>query len=119
MAEKGKVESTSSGKWGSFGGNTPMHSFSGTGKQVPGQTAQEGAAKQRGTSKPYKAEGGSTGQYYSSGASNRDFAGTQEPGTSGRTKTGPNNKFAEGGKTHMWGHRGSQKMPEGQSGPNG
>jgi|SRR5215475_1448464 len=100
------------------GGDGHMYGFRGSGKQTPGHTSQEGTGS-KGTSKPYRAEGGPTGQYYSTGTSNRDYAGTQEAGTSGRTKSGPNNKFAEGGKTHMFGNRGSRKAEPGQSGPCG
>lgn len=113
-----KVESEKKGNWGSFGGNTPMHSFSGTGTQEPGQSAQEGRGS-KGTKKPYKAEGGGEVGFYSSGATNKDYAGTQECGTSGPTKKGGDKKFAEGGPGHMWGNRGSRPMPGGQSGPNG
>ena len=110
-----KVESTKSGNWGSFGGSGKMHGWSGTGTQTPGQTTQEGTGP-KGTSKPYKAEGGpSNVMGYSSGASNKDYAGTQEPGVSGRTKQGGNSKWAEGGKTHMHGNTGSRKAIAGQS----
>jgi hypothetical protein len=103
--------------WGTLGGNQHMHGFAPTGKQEPGVSSQEGHS---GSRKDIKVQAGPSDVIgYSSGATNKDYAGTQEPGTSGRTKTGPNNKFAEGGKTHMWGNRGSRKMPEGQSGPNG
>lgn len=112
---KGKVESTSGGKWGKFGGSGHMYGWSGTGTQTPGHSSQEGDGPKTG----HVAKGGNNHGFYSSGTTNKDFAGQQEPGTSGRTKTGPNNKFAEGGKTHMFGNRGSQKAVPGQSGCNG
>ena len=102
--------------WGSLGGDGHMHGFAPTGKQESGVSSQEGHSGSRRGIEP---QAGPTGQYYSSGTTNRDYAGTQEAGTSGRTKSGPNNKFAEGGKGHMWGNRGSRRMPDGQSGPNG
>jgi hypothetical protein len=113
---KGKVESTKKGNWGDFGGDGHMYKFDGTGTQTPGQSSQEGSGPRRGG---VAAKGGNNQAFYSSGTTNKDFAGQQEAGTSGRTKTGSNNKFAEGGKTHMWGNRGSQKAVPGQSGCNG
>jgi len=113
---KGKVEKTSSGNWGEFGGNNSMRGWSGTGTQTPGQSSQEGKGSKRGI-EPKAGPSNVIG--YSEGASNKDYAGTKEPGCSGPTKSGGNKKFAEGGSGHMWGNRGSRRMPEGQSGPNG
>jgi hypothetical protein len=107
----GKVESTKSGNWGSFGGSGHMHGWSGTGKQEPGQTAQEGTGSKRGIAP----QAGGTGHGYSSGTTNKDYAGTQMPGCSAATKQGGNSKFAEGGSTHMHGNTGSRKAIGGQS----
>jgi hypothetical protein len=104
---KGKVISTKSPNWGKLGGSGKMQSFDGTGTQTPGQSSQEGSGPRRGG---VAAKGGNNNGFYSTAPTNKDYAGTQEPGTSGRTKTGPNNKFASGGKTHMFGKRGSQKV---------
>jgi hypothetical protein len=111
-----KVESTKKGNWGEFGGDTKMHGFAPTGTQTPGQSSQEGHSGSRRGIEPQA--GGQVG-FYSTGTTNKDYAGTAEAGCSGPSKSGPNNKFAEGGKTHMWGNRGSQKAVPGQSGCNG
>jgi hypothetical protein len=113
---KSKVESTKKANWGDLGGDGHMHTFSGTGTQKPGQTTQAGSGSKRGI-EPQAGPSNVIG--YSSGATNADYAGTQAPGVSGRTKTGGDKKWAEGGKSHMFGHRGSQKAVPGQSGPNG
>ena len=112
----GKVESEKGGNWGGLGGDGHMHSFKGTGTQTPGQSSQEGSGARRGIEPK---AGPSNVMGYSTGATNKDYAGTQEAGCSASKKTGPNNKFAEGGKGHMWGNRGSRKAVDGQSGPNG
>lgn len=112
---KSKVESTKGGNWGELGGNGKMHGWSGTGTQTPGQTTQAGSGSKRGIEP--KAGPSNVIGYSSSG--NKDYAGTQTPGVSGRTKQGGDKKFAEGGNGHMFGHRGSQKAVPGQSGPNG
>jgi len=109
---KGKVEKTGSGNWGSFGGNTKMHSWSGTGPQTPGQSSQEGNGGKTGVA----AKGGNTHGFYSSGATNKFGAGPQEPGCSAQSGARQEG-FAHGGKTHMFGNRGSQKATPGQSGP--
>ena len=111
----GESYSEKSGNWGSFGGNTPMHSWSGSGPQEPGQSSQAG----RGGKREGTAKGGGDKAFVSSGVHNTDFAGTKEAGCSGPSKTGGNEKFASGGKTHMWGNRGSKPAVAGQSGPNG
>lgn len=113
---KGKVQSTKSGNWGSFGGSQHMYPFTGTGKQHSGVSSQEGMEKKRGTSKPYHAQGGGANAgFYSTGATNTDYAGTSKPGVGAPTKEGPNNKFAQGGKTHMHSNTGSRRAIAGQS----
>lgn len=98
--------------WGSFGGSTKMHSFSGTGTQEAGQSAQEGSGPKRGIAPK---AGGSNAGFYSSGTSNQSYAGTQTCGQSASCPTGGNAKFASGGSTHMHGNTGSRKAVAGQS----
>lgn len=97
--------------WGSLGGNTPMHSFSGSGSQKPASSSQQGTGGRRDQAAP---TGGSHG-FYSSSVKNRDFAGTQVPGQSASKTSGSNDKFASGGKTKMFGNRGSLKVEGGRS----
>jgi hypothetical protein len=112
----GKVESTKKGNWGSFGGNDHMHKFAPTGTQTPGQSSQEGHS---GSRKGIEPQAGGTVGFYSSGTTNKDYAGTATAGCSGPEKSGGNHKFAEGGKDHMFGNRGSRPAVAGQSGCNG
>lgn len=108
---KGKVESTKGGTWGSFGGSTPMHSWSGTGTQKPGGSSQEGSGSKRGIEPK---AGSSNAGFYSSSTSNKFGAGPQESGQSascGARQEG----FAHGGKTSMFGNRGSRKAIGGQT----
>jgi len=106
VAAKHKDESEKKGNWGSFGGNTPMHSFKPVGTQAPGVSAVDG---QGGGRREQKAQaGGSNKGFYSSDTKNKFGAGPQEPGvsaTSGKRQDG----FAHGGTTHMFGNRGSQR----------
>jgi hypothetical protein len=84
------------------GGNNKMHSWSGSGKQEPGQTAQEGTGGKRDMG-PHA--GGQVG-FYSASTDNKFGAGPQEPGgsaTTGARQPG----FAHGGSTNMFGNRGS------------
>ena len=67
--------------WGELGGNNSMHDFRGTGTQSPGVSSQEGTGGREGIEPK---AGGQVG-FYSSGASNKDYAGTQQAGTSGPT----------------------------------
>jgi hypothetical protein len=118
-----KVEKESAGNWGKFGGSQHMHTFQGAGEQRPGGTAvdhggNDGRREQKIKAGPSDVMGYSRGTKGSS-VSNKDYAGTQEAGTSGPTKKGGDEKFACGGSAHMWGNRGSQKAVSGQSGPNG
>jgi hypothetical protein len=111
MAKFGSVKDAS---WGRLGGTTPMHSAEGTGTQKPGQSAQEGSSA-IGSSQDVQA-GPSSAGFYSSGATNKDYAGTQEAGVTAMTKKGGNAKFAEGGKTPMCGNTGSRPAQAGRSG---
>jgi len=124
MAKSGNIKDKT---WGDINpSNQHMHRFQGSGDQTPGHSSQEGKGGRRDQAAPT----GSKHGFYSNNekhgksmnmkaGSNTDYAGTQEAGTSGRTKTGPNNKFAEGGSTHMWGNRGSRRAVPGQSGCDG
>lgn len=101
--------------WGKLGGSHPMHGGKGVATQKPGVSSQEGSTGLSGGAGDPQA-GPSGAGFYSSATSNKDYAGTQSPGTSGPTKSGGNAKFAEGGKTPMFGNRGSQAAPGGRSG---
>jgi hypothetical protein len=116
MMAKGKVESEKKGNWGSFGGDQHMHKFAPTGTQDPGQSSQEGHSGSRRGIEPQA--GGEVG-FYSSNVANKFGAGPQEPGCSAQAGKHTTGVAAKGGSTHMFGNRGSRRMPEGQSGPNG
>jgi hypothetical protein len=107
---KGKVEKTGAGNWGSFGGDTKMYGFRGTGTQDPGQTASEGTGSKRGI----EPKAGGNKAFVSSGTQNKFGAGPQESGQTashGARQEG----FAHGGSTHMFGNRGSRKAIGGQT----
>lgn len=100
------------------GGKTKMFGWRGTGEQTPGQSAEEGTGPRR----DQKAKAGPAGVASSNNskgvtANNRDYAGTQASGTGAATKTGGDSKFAQGGKTAMFGNRGSQRATPGSSSP--
>lgn len=96
------------------GGNHPMHGARGVGNQKPGVASQEGGgALSGGAGNP--SAGGPGAGFYSAATTNKDYAGTQSPGTSGPTKSGGNAKFAEGGKHAMFGNRGSMPCKPGSS----
>lgn len=99
--------------WGKLGGSHSMHSAEGTGMQKPGVSSQEGGSSISSGQAPEP--GPSSAGFYSSGATNKDYAGTQASGTSSPTKSGGNAKFAEGGKHAMFGNRGSQPARGGHS----
>ena len=95
------------------GGNTPMHGPTGVGNQKPGVSSQEGTSS---ISSPGNPDPGPPGAgFYSSGATNKDYAGTQKDSVSAATKAGGNAKFAEGGKTSMFGNQGSRPAQGGKS----
>lgn len=105
-----KSSTEKSANWGSLGGNNGMHKFSGTGTQEPGGSSQEGTGSRSGIAP----KAGGTG-LAGSGQTNKDYAGTQEAGHSGSCKSGGDGKFAEGGKTSMFGNRGSRPAIPGQT----
>src|SRR5262245_47366938 len=120
MAKSGNVKDKT---WGGLGGNNKMHGWSGTGKQEPGQSAQEGSGPKRGI-KPQA--GGQVGFYSDNSkhgremtakhGTNTDWAGFSEPGTSGPTKENKGagrNEFAKGGSSSMHGNTGSQPQQGG------
>jgi len=86
------------------GGTTPMHSPQGTGTQTPGKSSQEGSSAIGSSQDAQAGPPGVAG--FSDAATNKDHAGTQVPGQSAQKKSS-NNQFAEGGKTPMFGNRGS------------
>lgn len=106
---------TTSPPGGAFakGGNGHMFGFRGTGKQEPGQSAQEGTGPKRGIAP--QAGPSNAGFYSASG--NTSFAGTQTPGQSAAKPTGDKNAFAKGGTTKMFGNRGSQQAKPGCTAP--
>lgn len=87
------------------GGSGSMQGKKGTGTQEPGKSSQEGSGALSTNVEPPAGPPGAG--FYGNEGTNKDYAGTQSPGTSGPTKAGPNGKFAEGGKTAMFGNRGS------------
>jgi|SRR5262245_28362957 len=107
-----KTSTDKKASWGSLGGNNKMHGWSGTGKQEPGQSAQEGHGSKRGIAPQ---AGGQVGFYSASG--NKSYAGTQTPGQTSSDPTGGDNKFAKGGTTKMFGNRGSQRAEGGKTSP--
>lgn len=103
--------------WGSFGGNQKMHGFAPTGTQKEGVSSQEGHSGGRKDIKPQA--GGSSAGFYSASTTNKFGAGPQSPGVSASSQPHTTGVAAQGGKTRMFGNRGSQKAVGGQSGPNG
>jgi hypothetical protein len=92
-----------------------MHSFAPTGTQTPDRTSQEGHSGSRRGIEPQA--GPSNVMGFSSGASNKSYAGTQTPGQSAACPEGGNNKFAKGGSTKMFGNRGSLRAEAGKTSP--
>jgi hypothetical protein len=107
--------STSKGKnWGKLGGPSGvMHKWSGTGTQTPGQSSQEGTGSKTGIA-PHA---GGMDPLSTRGEGNKSYAGTQTPGQSASNPSGGNGKFAEGGRSSMFGNRGSLPAKAGQSAP--
>jgi len=120
MAKSGNVKDKT---WGGLGGNNSMHSWSGTGTQDPGQTAQMGTGSKRGIAP----KAGGQVAFVSDNAkqgremnqkhgTNTDYAGTATAGGSGPTKHGGDkNGFAKGGSTSMHGNTGSIPQQAGRS----
>src|SRR5262245_18735217 len=117
MAKSGNIKDKS---WGTLGDNGHMFGFDGAGTQKPGMSSQEGSGGRR----DQRADGGKAGvassdetkhgKGSSKQAPNRYGAGPQAPGTSspfGSRQPG----FALGGKTKMFGNRGSQRCEPGKS----
>jgi hypothetical protein len=102
--------------WGSLGGASGrMHKFAPTGTQTPDRSSQEGHS---GSRRDIKVQSGpSNVMGFSTGVSNKSYAGTQTPGQSAACPTGGNNKFAKGGDTKMFGNRGSLRAEGGKSSP--
>src|SRR5262245_384569 len=103
MAKDKDVISEKSGNWDTTG-DKHMFGWRGTGTQEPGQSAQEGTGPKNGIAPK---AGGNTA-FVSSTPTNKFGAGTADPGcssASGARQEG----FAHGGKTHMFGNRGSQR----------
>lgn len=97
------------------GGSGSMHGPTGVTTQKPGVSSQEGSTSLGGGAGDPQA-GPSGAGFYSNSGTNKDYAGTQSPGTSGPTKAGPNGKFAVGGTTAMFGNRGSLPARGGRTG---
>jgi hypothetical protein len=122
MAKAGSVKDKS---WGGLGGNNAMHSWSGTGKQEPGQTSQMGSGSKRGIAPhaggqvAYVSDNAKRGREMNQKhGTNECFAGTQTPGQSASCPTGGDkNSFAKGGSTSMFGNRGSRRAEPGSSSP--
>lgn len=126
MQKKGRTGSiVTNPPGGAFqkGGNTPMHGWSGTGTQEPGQTASEGTGPKRGIAPK---AGGSVGffeDHTKSGQTSKEEgrspntfgAGPQTPGQSASAGTRQDG-FAKGGTTSMHGNTGSRQALPGQSG---
>jgi hypothetical protein len=107
------MKPTTSPPGGAFlkGGSHKMHTWSGAGKQEPGQTAQEGTGGKRDMG-PHA--GSASAGFYSSSTDNKFGAGTQEPGqtaSAGSRQPG----FAKGGTNKMHGNSGSRVAVPGQS----
>jgi hypothetical protein len=112
MAKSGNVKDS---KWGSLGGNTPMHKFEPTGTQEPDRTSQEGHGGGRRGIEPQAGPSGVMG-YSENEAKNSMGAGPQEPGQSSQSGARQEG-FAHGGKTAMFGNRGSRPARGGSSAP--
>jgi hypothetical protein len=82
--------------WGKLGGGSgKMHGFAPVGTQTPDRTSQEGHSGSRTGIEPQA--GPSNVMGFSSGVSNKSYAGTQTPGQSSSQPTGGKDKFAKGG----------------------
>jgi len=121
MAKHGSVKDKS---WGSLGGDTKMHSWSGTGTQTPDRTSQEGSGSKRGI-EPKAGPSGVMGfsnnekhgrEMTAKAGGNSFGAGPQEPGQSASTGARQDG-FAKGGNTSMFGNRGSQPAKGGCTSP--
>jgi hypothetical protein len=101
--------------FGKFGGPAgAMHKGRGVTTQKPGVASQEGSTGLSGGAGDPQAGPAGAG-FYKAGPGNKDYAGTQAPGTSGPSKSGGNGKFAVGGKGSMFSNRGSTPARGGSS----
>ena len=105
-----KITTSPAGGGFQKGGSGKMHSWSGTGTQEPGQSAQEGTGSKRGIEPK---AGGQVG-FYSSSTDNKFGAGPQEPGCSSQSGARQDG-FAKGGSTKMHGNTGSRQAVPGQT----
>ena len=101
--------------WGKLGGSHSMHPGKGVGNQKPGVSSQQGGGALTGGAGDPDAGPPGAGRY-SSGATNKDYAGTQTPGSSASKKSGGNDKWAKGGSGKMFGFSGSKAAQGGRSG---
>lgn len=97
------------------GGNHPMNPGKGVATQKPGVSSQEGSSALSSGQEPDAGPPGAG--FFSSDTTNKDYAGTQKPGVTSATKAGGDAQFAAGGKTAMFGNRGSIPAKPGQSAP--
>jgi len=112
---KNKTSTEKGANWGKLGGNNAMHSFAPTGTQTPGQSSQEGHSGSRRGIEPQAGPSNVMG-FSKNEAKNSFGAGPQEPGCSsqsGKREEG----FAHGGKTSMFGNRGSRQARGGSTAP--
>lgn len=100
------ADSTKKANWGRLGGSSGrMHGFAPTGTQTPDRTSQEGHSGSRRDIAPQAGPSDVIG-YSKNEAKNSYGAGPQTPDNttaSGARQDG----FAKGGKTSMFGNRGS------------
>jgi len=108
------VDTAKKANWGKLGGNNAMHSFDPVGTQQPGGSAVDGSGGSKTSIKPLA---GSSDVMGYSDSGNKSFAGTQTPGQSSSQPSGDKGGFAKGGKTAMFGNRGSTPAKGGCSSP--
>lgn len=101
--------------WGKLGGSNHMHGFAPTGTQTPGQSSQEGHGGSRRGIAPQAGPSNVMG-FSKNEAKNSRGAGPQAPGQS-HQEGGRQDGFAHGGKTSMFGNRGSRPARGGFSAP--
>jgi hypothetical protein len=96
------------------GGSHSMNPGKGVGNQKPGVSSQQGSSALSSSGDPDAGPPGAG--FYSSGSTNKDYAGTQLPGVSAAKKSGGNDKWAKGGSGKMFGFSGSKPAVGGRSG---
>ena len=112
---KNKSSTEKGANWGSLGGNTKMHGFAPTGTQTPDRTSQEGHSGSRRGIEPQAGPSNVMG-YSKNEAKNSFGAGPQTAGTSAQSGARQEG-FAHGGKTAMFGNRGSRPARGGSTAP--